>query len=105
MKIVCRDEDVAEGDARRFFVGNNNLIVARINGKLHAYRNECPHMNLPLTNRSKALINKEQNHLVCAQHAAAFAIENGLCVNGPCVGMELEPVIIESDNGKLYLNE
>ncbi len=62
-------------------------------------------MNLPLINRSRGLLNKEQGQIVCVQHAAVFDIENGHCVKGPCLGMELEPVNIETNNGKLFLKE
>jgi nitrite reductase/ring-hydroxylating ferredoxin subunit len=62
-------------------------------------------MNLPLSNRSKGIFDRDQRHLVCIQHAAAFDIENGHCVKGPCLGMKLEPVNIETNNGKLFLKE
>lgn len=105
MQLICHINDVAEGEARRFLIGSDNLILARTNGKLFAYRNECPHMNLPLANRSKAVINKEQNHLMCIQHAAEFSLENGLCVKGPCIGMKLEPVSIELTDDNVLLED
>jgi len=103
MEFVCREEEVTEGDAWRFLAGNYDLIVARKDGKLYAYRNECPHMNLPLINRLKGLLNKEQGHLICVQHAAVFDIKNGFCVKGPCLGMVLESVEIELIDGGIFL--
>jgi len=105
MEVICDANDISEGAARRFSVKNLDLIVVHRYGIFYAYRNECPHMNLPLTNRSKGIIDKNQKHLVCIQHRAEFDIENGFCVKGPCQGMELEPVNIETNNGKLYLKE
>jgi naringenin degradation protein FdeD len=105
MQSICHINDVAEGEARRFLIGVDNLILARSNGKLYAYRNECPHMNLPLTHRYNCLMDKEQKHLVCAQHEAEFAIEKGLCVKGPCIGMKLEPVSIELTDDNVLLKE
>lgn len=105
MQLVCSMEELTDGSAKRFMLSGRDLIVIRIKGKLFAYRNECPHMNLPLTNRSKGIFDKDQGRLVCMQHAAEFDIENGFCVKGPCQGMELESVNIETNNGKLFLKE
>lgn len=102
---ICHMEELPEDSAIRFMITGCDLIVTRRKGRLHAYRNECPHMNLPLTNRTKGLFDNDQGNLVCMQHAAEFDIENGLCVKGPCQGMELEPVNIETNNGKLFLKE
>jgi nitrite reductase/ring-hydroxylating ferredoxin subunit len=105
MEVICDTNDITGDSARRFIVKNFDLIVVLRNGRFYAYRNECPHMNLPLTNRSKGIIDKNQKHLVCIQHRAEFDIENGICVKGPCLGMALEPVNTETNNGKLYLIE
>ena len=102
-RLVCRMEELPDDSASRFLLSGCDLIVIRRKGRLFAYRNECPHMNLPLTNRSKGIFDKNQGRLVCMQHTAEFDIETGLCVKGPCKGMELEPVNIELNNGKLFL--
>lgn len=103
MNVICDANDIAEDCARRFIVKSLNLIVVHKNGKFYAYKNECPHMNLPLTNHSKGIIDENQKHLVCIQHRAEFDIENGYCIRGPCQGMVLEPVNLETKNGKLFL--
>jgi naringenin degradation protein FdeD len=105
MQLICHINAVAEGEAKRFLIGSDNLILARTNGKLCAYRNECPHMNLPLTNRNNCTMDKDQKHLVCAQHAAEFSLENGLCVKGPCIGMKLDPVSIELTDDNVLLED
>ncbi len=104
-RLICHEEELTEGSAVRFLLTGCDLIVIRRKGRLYAYRNECPHMNLPLSNRSKGIFDKDQGHLVCTQHAAVFDVENGRCVKGPCLGMELEPINIETNNGKLFLKE
>jgi len=105
MEVICATNDIARDSARRFLVKNYDLIVVHRYGRFYAYRNECPHMNLPLTNHSKGIIDENQKHLVCIQHRAEFDIENGSCVRGPCQGMVLEHVNIETKNGKLFLKE
>jgi nitrite reductase/ring-hydroxylating ferredoxin subunit len=42
---------------------------------------------------------------VCAQHAAEFSLENGLCVKGSCLGMKLEPVSIELTDDNVLLKD
>lgn len=104
-RLICSMEELPDDSANRFLSSGCDLVVIRIKDKLFAYRNECPHMNLPLTTRSKGILDKVQGHLVCMQHAAEFEIENGLCVNGPCQGMGLESVNIETNNGNIFLIE
>jgi nitrite reductase/ring-hydroxylating ferredoxin subunit len=104
-KIICHLDDIPEGSAARFIVAGHNLIVIQREGRLYAYSNECPHMNMPLTYRQNCTMDKEQKHLVCAQHAAEFTIENGLCDKGPCIGMKLEPVSIELIDDNILLKE
>ena len=103
LRLICESDQLSEDDALRFLLKDYNLILIRRKGKLFGYRNECPHMNLPLTTRSKAILSNEQDHLLCSQHAAEFDIQNGLCVKGPCVGMELETVEVELIDGKIFL--
>ena len=105
MRLVCNMEDISEASVNRFLSMGCDLIIIRKKTKFYCYRNECPHMNLPLSIHSKGVLDKEQKHLVCAQHAAEFVIENGLCVKGPCIGMKLEPVSIELTDGNVLLKE
>jgi nitrite reductase/ring-hydroxylating ferredoxin subunit len=104
-RLICHEEELTEGSAVRSLLTGCDLIVIRRKGRLYGYKNECPHMNLPLINGSRGVLNKEQGQLVCAQHAAEFDIENGLCIKGPCVGMELEPVEISLIDGKVFLKQ
>lgn len=103
--FVCHLDDIPEGSAARLLTAGNNLILIQKKGRLYAYRNECPHMNLPLTNRFNCTMDKEKKHLVCAQHAAEFSLESGLCVKGPCLGMKLEPVSIELTDDNVLLKD
>lgn len=86
-------------------MAGKNLVVTHRRGRLYAYRNECPHMNLPLTNRNHCTMDKDQKHLVCAQHAAEFLLENGHCVKGPCIGMKLESVPVDLIGGNVLLKD
>ena len=105
MEPICHQDDLADGEGRRFRAAGGELLLLRHDGCFHAYRNDCPHMNLPLTNRSRVAVDAQRGQLMCMQHAAAFDIKNGLCVQGPCVGMELVPVALKVLDGQLWLDE
>jgi nitrite reductase/ring-hydroxylating ferredoxin subunit len=61
-----------------------------------AWRNACPHQGRRLDYvAGKFLIDK--GRLVCASHGAAFELEDGLCVGGPCRGEHLSRVCLDED--------
>jgi len=40
-------------------------------------------------------------HLLCGKHGAQFAIETGLCNDGPCLGERLESVEVVIDEDEI----
>lgn len=71
------------------------LIVTRVAGQVHAFRNVCPHAGRRLDWAPGAFL-IDQGRLVCAAHGACFDMANGLCVSGPCKGASLTPVALPS---------
>lgn len=104
-KFVCHLDDLPEDSAVRMNAAGEDLILIRWQDKFYAYRNDCPHMNMPLTNRYSAALSKGNARLLCRQHAAQFDIQNGLCVEGPCVGDNLQSFKVRVLDGGLYLSE
>ena len=43
--------------------------------------------------------------LMCAHHSAMFRFEDGVCVDGPCVGHALTPVPIRIVDGAIFKSE
>ncbi len=101
--FLCCIEDIAEDSAIRLNAAGEDLILVRWQGQFYAYRNDCPHMNMPLTNYSSAALSKDHTRLLCRQHAAQFDIESGLCVEGSCVGMNLHSLAIKVLDGEVFL--
>lgn len=59
-------------------VGEHGVIVFRIEGKLHAIENQCPHAGLPLEEGER-----EGLVLTCPYHGYAFNLRNGSNVDDP----------------------
>ncbi|MGZ6988821.1 MAG: Rieske (2Fe-2S) protein, partial [Thermoanaerobaculia bacterium] len=66
----------------------SGLLVATPDGA-HAYRNVCPHVSIPLDRDGEPLLSEDGRFLVCRNHGALFAPEDGRCVAGPCEGDSL----------------
>jgi nitrite reductase/ring-hydroxylating ferredoxin subunit len=96
--LLCRLDELPDGEARGFDPlgsGQDSVLVVRQGGRLHAYRDLCPHYGgTPMAWRRHAYLNAERSHIVCAAHGALFEIDGGACVRGPCLGQALTPVAI-----------
>lgn len=69
----------------------HSLILTRSGDRISAFRNKCPHAGYPLQRADGAILIQENRYLVCAAHAASFALD-GACAGGPCNGEALERV-------------
>lgn len=114
MRVVtlCDAAEIQDGTARGFDPddeGQDLIFVVRALGVLSAWRDACPHVNgAPMAWRKDGYLNAEATRIVCHAHGAEFLPENGLCVQGPCIGRRLAAVSIEvSENGELraHLNK
>jgi len=94
-QVLCRLEDLREGEARAFgpFGGSRVKVFAvRKNGCLYAYWDACPHYGgTPMAWRNDAYLNATRDRIVCASHGAEFEIETGRCVHGAALGCSLTP--------------
>jgi len=105
---LCKGRDLAEGCARGFDPrgeGNDTIFVVRKDGRLHAYRDACPHYgDTPMAWRKDAYLNGDATRIVCHAHGAQFDIASGTCLLGPCLGQRLTPVpVAVTDDGELVL--
>ena len=105
-RILCREDEIAEGAARSFpaapgsFTG---LFAVRKAGRVVVYVNSCPHIGLPLEPLPHRFLDTRKTHIICAVHGARFRIEDGVCVTGPCVGQALEAVPLRVVDGMLVV--
>jgi nitrite reductase/ring-hydroxylating ferredoxin subunit len=95
------DGEPAEGECREFTYRygeeEREGFVVRSGGRLHAYRNACPHTGAPLNWSPNRFLTEDGDYLICALHGALFRIEDGLCVAGPCHGQRLEKLTAPMD--------
>ena len=99
---VCRLSEIPDGAAREFSFGDGRetfrLLVLRSGERLRAYVNFCPHFSLPLNSEPDKFL-LFGGRIYCANHTAAFRIEDGYCEDGPCAGDWLEPVPLAVEQG------
>jgi len=82
---------------------NESIILHCTKTGIVAWLNVCPHQGRRLDYApGKFLIDKDR--LVCAAHGAAFRLEDGECVGGPCRGASLREVPVRiGESGQVIL--
>lgn len=81
-----------------------NLVLIKYEDTAKAYLNNCPHQDVPLNEAYKIDINPFEKTMKCSVHDAFFTIAEGICVEGPCLNDELEPIELRIDQkGDIYL--
>jgi len=75
-------------------LGAVSAFAFRSRGVARAYVNACPHFGVPLDGRGGDLFDRARRHLVCGTHGARFKLDDGVCVQGPCMGDRLEALEI-----------
>lgn len=82
----------------------DDIVLIKLNNKIKAYANNCPHQNVPLNEAYKIDVNPFDNTMKCSVHDAFFNIADGECIEGPCLGEHLKPIPIRVDEGgDIYL--
>lgn len=100
---ICAESELAERQARGFFVAGREVVLVRVGTAVHAYVNRCPHRGTSLDWAPNRFMSADGQHLQCATHGALFRPEDGVCVLGPCAGEKLEPLRIERVDGDVWL--
>lgn len=70
---VCRLDELSEGQGRRFIVDNTEVAVFKIEGKVYAINNVCPHQHTALLYDGFI----EQGCVVCPAHGWMFDLKTG----------------------------
>jgi len=100
---LCRADDISEGAARGFLIGEGGLrvdvVLVRRGGVLRGFVNSCPHQAMPLETFPDKFLNGDGSLLVCSTHGARFRVEDGYCVSGPCVGKALAAIAVDVVDG------
>ena len=90
---LCPLDTIGDGTARNFVLemraGRFHGFVVRRGERVHGYVDRCPHAGVPLAKRLDDYLTPDGALIACSWHGALFAIDDGLCVGGPCVGQAL----------------
>jgi nitrite reductase/ring-hydroxylating ferredoxin subunit len=91
---LCARDDIADGAARSFVLqmraGRFHGFVVRKGDAFHGFVDRCPHAGLPLAKVLDAYLSPDASLISCAWHGALFAVDDGKCVGGPCIGQTLK---------------
>ena len=100
---LCSKDEISEGYAKRFLIGERNIFAVKKNNIIYVYENKCPHLNIELEWLEDQFLDSEKEYILCSTHGALFKIEDGLCVSGPCEGQTLTPIRIKIDNDWVFI--
>ena len=94
--MLCRLADLTEGRSRGFDPlgeGRDTMFVVLKAGRVHAWRNACPHYDhARMAWKKDEFLSGDHANVQCSAHGALFDIETGACTIGPCLGQSLTPV-------------
>ena len=106
MKRLCDSNEITEA-GNEFRVNGAHgafyVMIFRRGEQLFAYQNACPHRHLSLSWAPGRFMVGEDGLLVCPHHGAAFDLESGECLQGPCSGDFLFPVTVDIRDGGVWM--
>ena len=75
-----------------------DVLIVNVGQRLSAYRNECAHEALPLTD---AMLDLSNGTLTCPWHGFCFDASSGECLSAP--GAQLEQLPLRIDDGEVWV--
>ena len=106
-KPLCQLNDIEDGGSIGMVATIDNLPVGlalvRQGDDVFIYENSCPHNLAPMDFTPGQFLNLERDLIQCTLHGALFRIDDGHCVQGPCVGKHLKPIASEVREGAVWL--
>ncbi|MFN3134185.1 MAG: Rieske (2Fe-2S) protein [Candidatus Kryptonium sp.] len=94
---IASVDEIKSGELKVFEVNGESIILINLNGEFFAYKNQCSHMELEL---SDAEITGEI--LTCPWHGAQFNIRTGDVVRLPA-SEPLERYEVKIQDGKIFI--
>ena len=105
-KLVGSVGELEHGTSKKFTMrrGGRALEALLVNyqGNHFAYVNRCPHTGITLDWVNNQFFSSDNRYIMCATHGAVFEPPSGECIWGPCVGLSLQSLPIEIDDGRIY---
>jgi len=105
-KLVGAVGEIERGKSKKFTFrrGQRELeaLVVNFEGQHFAYINRCPHTGITLDWVNNQFFSSDNRYIMCATHGAVFEPPTGECIWGPCVGLSLQSVPVEIEEGRIY---
>jgi 3-phenylpropionate/trans-cinnamate dioxygenase ferredoxin subunit len=90
---VATLEDCPPGSLHKVMVGANPVVLANVDGSVHAILDQCTHEELPLSDGEM-----EGNVIVCSYHGARYDVTSGAARGLPAIKpVKSFPVEIRED--------
>lgn len=104
--MLRNEDDIPNDGGREVTFGSGleplRLLLLRQGERVWAYENVCPHFSLPLNFDPQVFVTLD-GLVMCAHHTAFFKFEDGSCVDGPCAGTGLSPIVVHCRDGRVVL--
>jgi nitrite reductase/ring-hydroxylating ferredoxin subunit len=105
-RLICASNALEEGGTgQRFECSGRAAFAIRYAGRVHGWRNRCPHALTELDWLPGEFFDSAKLYLICATHGAQFEPDTGYCIGGPCRGQRLFPVPVIERDGAVYCIE
>ena len=111
--VVCATDAIERGSAKAFSLSRFDeagesrpfpiVVIRTHDNACVGYVNACPHEGVWLNIGSGDFFTSDRAFLECGRHGAAFEIDTGLCIDGPCNGRSLQPVALAVVDGEVCL--
>jgi len=93
---VADTGDILSGEMKSFLVHNVSVVICNLNNNFYAFRDECSHEFLPLSDGEM-----EDGKVICPYHGAEFDVKTGEAMCLPAIEpIEIYEVKVE-ENGIL----
>ncbi|GAA0395609.1 Rieske 2Fe-2S domain-containing protein [Cocleimonas flava] len=107
-QFLCKLSDLEDLSCKGFTVdvkqNSSRIFIIRKGDDVFGYLNVCPHALAPLEWNPDDFLDENKEHIICSMHAAKFTIEEGVCIEGPCIGASLTSVNLVIKDGVIYLS-
>lgn len=101
LALLCTLDDLPEGSCKGF--ESEKVFAVNYGGKIYVYRNNCPHLGIPLEWVENQFLDSSGSMIQCANHGALFVINSGQCVSGPCTGRSLQIIPHRIINSSIWI--
>jgi nitrite reductase/ring-hydroxylating ferredoxin subunit len=95
---LCNLQDIPEGGSITVDIGDEDIALFKIEGKVYALAGSCPHMGGPLGEGEL-----EDDIVTCPWHGWQFCVKDGACLNVPGDDAATRPITIKND--EVWLEE